>query len=143
MVFKNYDHFKQPGFATAADDEKATYGEIHGGGTPEEMLVPVIVMERKSPLPLTAKWDKNPVKIFMRKAKTAIRFNQPVQSLQAKISDKEADIRGTTDKKLWNVDFPVTRGGTYPVTMVADGRIVSIEPLVVESAMGNAGGDLP
>lgn len=143
VVFKNYDHFKQSGFATAADDEKATYGEIHGGGTPEEMLVSVVVVERKSPLPLTAKWDKNPVKIFMRKAKTAIRFSQPVYSIQARINDIEADIHVTPDKKLWKMDFPVIKGGIYPVTLVADGRIVSIAPLVVESAMGNAGGDLP
>jgi len=42
IVMKTYEHFKQPGNAAF---------EVHGGMTPEEYLVPVIVVSRKTPLP--------------------------------------------------------------------------------------------
>jgi len=42
IVMKDYHHFKQSG--------NALDGEIHGGGTPEECLVPVIFVSRKTPL---------------------------------------------------------------------------------------------
>lgn len=143
VVFKNYDHFKQSGFAAGVDDDTAIYGEIHGGGSPEEVLVPVVVMERKETLPLAAMWDKNPVKIFMRKAKTMIRFNQPVQTLEVRIGEQAATVASTDDKKLWKVEAAIFKGGTYGATLVANGRIVSVEPLTVQSALSNADGDLP
>ena len=68
-VFDNYDHFKQSGFAAGSDDDNAIYGEVHGGATPEEMLVPVIVIDSKKDIPLTASWSKDTVKISMKKVK--------------------------------------------------------------------------
>ena len=41
IVMKTYEHFKQSGNAVM---------EVHGGATPEEQLVPVIVIKRKIPL---------------------------------------------------------------------------------------------
>ena len=46
-VFTSYDHFSQRGFAAGTDEENPTYGEIHGGAAPEEVLVPVVVFEGK------------------------------------------------------------------------------------------------
>jgi len=52
IVMKTYEHFKQSGNAAAGNtDENAVAGEVHGGMTPEEYLVPVIVISRKIPLP--------------------------------------------------------------------------------------------
>lgn len=52
IVMKNYDHFKQSGNVAGGNtDDNAIAGEVHGGMTPEECLVPVIVVSRKKPLP--------------------------------------------------------------------------------------------
>ena len=52
IVMKNYEHFKQSGNAAGGNtDENALAGEVHGGMTPEEYLVPVLVVSRKIPLP--------------------------------------------------------------------------------------------
>ncbi|GHV32096.1 hypothetical protein FACS18949_02060 [Clostridia bacterium] len=51
IVIKNYEHFKQSGNAAGGNtDDNAVAGEIHGGATPEEYLVPVIIVSRKKPL---------------------------------------------------------------------------------------------
>jgi hypothetical protein len=52
IVMKTYEHFKQSGNAAGGNsDENAVAGEIHGGMTPEEYLVPVLVISRKKLLP--------------------------------------------------------------------------------------------
>jgi hypothetical protein len=51
VVIKTYEHFKQSGNAASGNtDENAVAGELHGGATPEECLVPVIIVKRKIPL---------------------------------------------------------------------------------------------
>jgi len=53
IVMKNYEHFKKSGNAAGGNtDETAVAGEVHGGMTPEEYLVPVFIVTRKTPLPL-------------------------------------------------------------------------------------------
>jgi hypothetical protein len=48
IVMKTYEHFRQSGNAAGGNSEdKAVAGEVHGGMTPEEYLVPVIVVTRK------------------------------------------------------------------------------------------------
>lgn len=52
IVMKTYEHFKQSGNAAGGNtDEDAVAGEVHGGMTPEEYLVPVLIITRKTPLP--------------------------------------------------------------------------------------------
>jgi hypothetical protein len=51
VVIKTYEHFKQSGNAAGDNtDDNAVIGEVHGGATPEECLVPVIIVNRKNPL---------------------------------------------------------------------------------------------
>ena len=48
IVMKTYEHFKQSGNAAGGNsDEKSVAGEVHGGMTPEEYLVPVIIVKRE------------------------------------------------------------------------------------------------
>ena len=48
VVMKTYEHFKQSGnIAGGNTDDNAIAGEVHGGMTPEEYLVPVVVVKRK------------------------------------------------------------------------------------------------
>lgn len=45
LVMTTYEHFRQPGNAAGGNtDERAVAGEVHGGMTPEEYLVPIIVV---------------------------------------------------------------------------------------------------
>ena len=142
-VFDNYDHFKQSGFAAGSDDDNAIYGEVHGGATPEEMLVPVIVIDSKKDIPLTASWSKDTVKISMKKVKLSISFNKPVSDLAVNISG----IAGATTKvgsgEQWNIVFSGLKDATYPVTVVADGMILTVPQIKVLPALGGGDGDLP
>ena len=141
-VFKNYDHFKQSGFAAGADDENAIYGEVHGGATPEEMLVPILVIDSNKEIPLTATWEKGNFKIMRKKATLKLRFNKPVSQLSLTI----ADIIGNTEKEndgyRWKVIMPGIKPGEYNATVIADGCIVSMPLITIQSAL-SGDGDLP
>ena len=140
IVFTNYDHFIQPGYAAG----ETTYGEVHGGGTPEERLVPIVVIDNKEKIPLKAKWLKNPIKIMMKKAKTTIQFNQPVKTLAVKADMFEAECVPDEDKKEWQIVFSGIKAGDYSAAVVADGKMVTIDQLSVLSALGgDEVGDLP
>ncbi len=141
VIFRNYDHFTQSGFATGIDDDHPVYGELHGGATPEEMLVPVIVFDSNETLPLAAKWQQNKVKIFALKAKAVIAFNQPVHQLEAKINDNAASCQSSSDWKQWTITFSKIKAGTYTVNIAADGKLISLAPLEIASAIGNLDGD--
>ncbi|MCD7774057.1 MAG: BREX-4 system phosphatase PglZ [Clostridiales bacterium] len=142
-VFSNYDHFKQPGFAAGADDENAVYGEVHGGASPEEMLVPVIVIESNKEVQLTTSWDNQTVKISMRKAKLTVSFNRQVESLNMKMAGTQAAVSKIDEGKTWAVVFPGVKAGTYSVEANADGKIVSLPEITLLPALGGGDGDLP
>lgn len=141
IVFKNYDHFVQSGFATGTDDDHPVYGELHGGATPEEMLVPVVVFDSNEVLPLTAKWKLSKVKISSLKAKAVLSFNQPVHQLEAKIKDNTATCHNSSDCKEWTLTFNKIKAGTYNVSVAADGKLITLDPLEIMSAIQNSDGD--
>ena len=142
LVFKNYDHFAVGGFAAGAEDDDPIFGEVHGGASPEEMLVPIIVFENVQPIPLKAKWQQDTVRIAMKKVKTVISFTKTVQTLEVRIGDKQATTSLVADGKEWTAIFQGIDPGTYSVTIAADGKLVSIDPLtILPSAVVNAGGD--
>lgn len=143
LVFNNYDHFVQSGFAAGANDDVAIFGEVHGGSTPEEMLVPLIVVDSTRMVHLEACWKKNPVKIIAKKIKTSLEFNRVVHQLHARISSTDAICTPSDDKKQWNLQFAGISAGVYPVTITADGTAVGVEALIVKSALGDGDGDLP
>lgn len=141
-VFSNYDHFKQPGFAAGADDQNATYGEIHGGATPEEMLVPVIVAESSKASKITACWKEQTVKIFMKKAKLLLTFNKPIKNLAVKMNDIQALVEKTDTEKTWNIVFKGAKEGTFSVEINADGRFVDVPDITLLSPLAGGIGDL-
>ena len=143
VVFANYDHFTKSGFAAGGDDENAIYGEIHGGASPEEMLVPILVLDSNKKIPLTADWEKETVKISRKKARFGIRFNKPVSSLQAKIAGIDGVANPTDDAKRWMIEFPGIKVGTYPSLVVANNTIVSLPDVTIKPALGGGEGDLP
>lgn len=58
VVMRTYEHFKQSGNAAGGNtDDNSVAGEVHGGMTPEEYLVPVITVSRRSSLPIPTKFE--------------------------------------------------------------------------------------
>lgn len=142
LVFKNYDHFTVGGFAAGAEDDDPVYGEVHGGASPEEMLVPIIVFKSKQPIPLKATWKHDTVKIALKKVRTVISFTKVVQSLEVRIGDKQAATSPVAGGKEWNVVFQSIVPAKYDVAIVADGKLVSIAPLtILPPTLVNVGGD--
>ena len=142
VVFTNYDHFKQSGFAAGADDDNAIYGEVHGGATPEEMLVPIIVIDSNFEMPLSATWEKNGVKIMMKKARLSLTFNKPVQKLQVKVAGIDAEVSTSDGGKRWSVVVPGIKQGTYTAHVLANNILVDMSDVTILSAIGGDG-DLP
>lgn len=141
LVFRSYDHFTIGGFATGTDGEHATYGEIHGGATPEEMIVPVVVLESKEPLPLSVRYPKSEVRLKKRMATVQFTFNRKIKMLQVKVGAMDADCI-SENGKVWSVTLHKIEPGTYMPVVVADGQILSVDvPLTVVSAL-QGGGDL-
>jgi hypothetical protein len=141
-IYKNYDHFKQSGFAAGGDDDNAIYGEVHGGATPEEMLVPVIVIDSNKEVPLTAEWSKSTVKIAMKKVRLTLFFNKPIHQLQVKVAGIDGNTTPTNDSSQWSVVLSGINQGTYPVQVHADNRIVTVPDITILPALGGDG-DLP
>lgn len=127
------------GFAAGAEDDNAVYGEIHGGASPEEALVPILVVDSKKEKTLTAQWDKETVKISRKAAKPVVVFNKPVHSLQIKINGIAGVCTPSADKKRWNVTFDGLKDGVFEASLVADGILVSIPKLTVKPALGDDG----
>lgn len=142
IVYTNYDHFKQSGFAAGADDDNAIYGEIHGGATPEEMLVPIIVIDSNNDTPLFGTWENKSVKIRMKKAQFSLSFNKPVQKLQVKVAGIDADVASSDGGNRWSVIIPGIKNGTYTAHVLANNIIVEVPEITILSALGGDG-DLP
>ena len=142
-VFTNYDHFTQSGFAAGADDENAIYGEVHGGASPEEMLVPILVLDSNKKIPLTANWEKPTVKISRKKVQLCVRFSKPVSSLQVRLAGIDGVVNHTEDNTRWVAEFSGITPGTYSPQMFANNMIVSVSDVTIKPALGGGEGDLP
>lgn len=141
-VLQNYDHFKKSGFAAGADDENAIYGEVHGGATPEEMLVPIIVLDSNRDIPLSGEWKNATVKISMKKARFYINFSKPVNQLQVRIAGIDG-IATCEDATRWSIVFPGIKQGTYAPQVYANNTIITLPDVTIKPALGGGDGDLP
>lgn len=142
LVFSNYDHYSQPGFAAGTDDDTPIYGEIHGGASPEEMLVPILTIKNRHGISLTAQWNMpgNSVKISQKRAKCCLRFSNPVTTVQAAIGQTHAEcLSEMTPSKDWIVVFSglkVNKPIRFDVSLAADGALVHVDPIEIKPALG-------
>jgi len=143
MVYTTYDHFKQSGFAAGADDDNAIYGEVHGGATPEEMLVPVIVIDSNAEIPLIGTWEKSSFKIMMKKARLSLTFNKTIHNLQLKVAGIDAEVTTSDGGKHWSAVVPGIKQGTYTAHVLANNILVDMPEITILSALGGGDGDLP
>lgn len=129
VVMCDYRHFQKSGNAAGGnDDEHDVAGEVHGGNTPEERLVPVIIVKRKMPLPpLTCKPypNENVIK-KMGHFETTFEFNRDVYSLEVSIGKLEGTCEKRADGR-WKIAFDVTSGEAFSVSVVANGALLPEE----------------
>ena len=121
VVMNDYNHFKISGNAAGGNtDEKDVVGEVHGGNTPEERLVPVIIIKSSEPLPLlTCSLDKKSVKKRIRHLEADLRFNRKISALKVFIENKEGTCTKQGDN-LWKISFEDVSGDVFKVSVVAN-----------------------
>lgn len=146
LVISSYDHYISRGNAAGYNDEEtATYGELHGGATPEEMLVPVIVLKNRTALPpMTVRFDAiSTTRKPNKDAVFCIEFSRPVQNLMVRIGKESAVCtQETADGTRWKLCLHNSQKGTYPVIIEADGCQVQTDIRLTITAAGLIEDDL-
>ena len=107
------------------------------------MLVPLIVLDSKKEIPLTASWEKEKVKIVMKKVKLHLNFNKAVSSLVVEVAGVSGLTTSNSDGLSWTSTLAGIKPGQYHATVVADGQIVSMPDITVQAALSGGDGDLP
>lgn len=148
VVMNDYNQFSVSGnVAGGNSDVQDVAGEIHGGNTPEERLVPVVVIRRPQPLPvITCK----PKSCFVTKKsghlETVLEFNRKVFSLEVTI-DSIVGICNENADGTWAVSFDGISGEELKLAVVANGNLISAPVTLKVRSQGiekNAGmGGLP
>lgn len=126
VVMRDYNQFSVSGNAAGGNtDELDVVGEIHGGDTPEERLVPIVIVKRSQPLPTLR---CNPKSRFVIKKsghiETTLKFNRKVYSLEVTI-DSISGICRENEDGTWNVSFDGLSGEDWKLTIVANGNLIT------------------
>lgn len=125
----DYRHFQQGGNAAAGNDDlHDVAGETHGGNTPEERLVPVIIVKRKQPLPpLTCKPYPNAnVSKKLGHFDAVLEFSRDVYKLEVTIGSLEGTCEKQPDGR-WKIGFDGASGSRFMVSVVANGALLPDE----------------
>ena len=125
LVMKNYDHFIQPGNAAGGNtDENAVAGEVHGGMTPEECIIPIIVLHRKKkPIQLEYRITARKIISTGGKGSISIEFNACVQSLQVKTDNGLCECL-QEEELIWSVKFTNLIEGEAVLEIIADNQML-------------------
>ncbi len=125
LVMNTYQHFAVGGNVAGGNtDEYDVVGETHGGNTPEERLVPVIIVKRKQPLaPLACKPKSQYVTKRNGHIETTLTFNQPVSSLEVSMGSNKA-ICSVVEEEKWQVSLDNVSTDDISLTVVANGRLL-------------------
>lgn len=135
VMMNNYQHFSVGGNAAGGNtDDHDVVGEIHGGNTPEERLVPVIIMKRKQPLPaLICKPASKYVEKKEGCIQTNLSFSRPVSSVEVSLGSNVASCSANTDG-TWHVSIGGVSSDELSLSVVANGCLLADKvPLKVKS----------
>ncbi len=145
LIMTTHEHFTQSGNAAGGkiEEEKPVAGEIHGGMTPEEYLVPVIVLKRRKPL-LALDYTLEASDVFRDKEKFQIVliFTQPVLKLVVSIGTKNGVCEKITAKK-WKVTFVDLETNSYQIEVIANGNLLNRQERFVVKTRGIVMNDDP
>ncbi|WP_240986374.1 BREX-4 system phosphatase PglZ [Acididesulfobacillus acetoxydans] len=143
LVMKDYEHYKQSGNAAGGNsDENAVAGEIHGGMTPEECIVPVVVLKRKNvPKPLNYVFSAEKLAKRGGKASIEISFNRSVDTLDI-ASSNGVCICSRIDEKQWSINFTGLEGASIELSITANGKVLPQEAVLPVITVGISKGSM-
>ena len=137
LVMKTHDHFGVGGNpAGGNDEENAICGEIHGGGTPEEYLVPFIVLRRQGKIPMVDYFINN--KIVARNlgiVTIELSFTSDVSSLEVTAENIKGICR-RIEQNLWEVTFAGVEIRDYQIAVVANRHVLPKKEIISVKAKG-------
>jgi len=114
-VMMTHDHYSASGMAG---------WEIHGGMTPEEYLVPVVVLERaKSQQPIQYSLKEKQVYRQATQVVVELMFDQAVSQLVVRIGKRVGQCE-KVNEKTWKVVFSHLEVGQYTLEVVANGQLL-------------------
>lgn len=148
VVMNDYSKFSISGNAAGGNsDEQDVVGEVHGGNTLEERLVPVIIVKRSQPLPqLTCKPKSKNATKKNGHVEISLTFNRAVFTLEVS-NELSAGIVSKKQDDSWDVIFDGITDDSLELTVVANGNLLSEKILIKLKSQGiekNAGmGGLP
>jgi hypothetical protein len=127
-VIKNYEHFSISGKAISRDqNNEALSGEIHGGKTPEEYLVPIIILNRSGNAQSNINITFTPkTQIVYKKANIVtvkLDFNTDIETLEANIGGIKGDCRKISSNS-WEIQYKDLDKKTYFMEITADGHLL-------------------
>lgn len=139
---RDYSQFSVGGNAAGGNtDDKDVVGEVHGGDTPEERLVPVVVVKRSHALP---EMNCKPRSRYVTKKKghieTTLEFNRKVFSLDVTIDSIEGVCAENNDGS-WTVSFDGISGEELKLSIVANGNLISTPIVLKVKSQGISGGE--
>ena len=123
LVMDSYRHFVASGnVAGGNSDDNDVVGEIHGGNTPEERLVPVIVLKgKRTDIPIKCVPDNESITKKRRLVSAILNFNQPVNTLDVYFGDNQAICTKTDDQK-WRITLDGVTTNDIMLLVFANGK---------------------
>lgn len=125
LVFRNYEHFTSSGRAN---------GELHGGATPEELLVPVIILENpdfqvlnetKADVTIACYLKGDRVKrTNLNTVELELIFNRPVMEVEARIGKNFGSVT-RIDSSRCLIVFADLNFQSYKLQIIADGILLN------------------
>lgn len=125
LVMKDYNHYLQRGNAAGGNtDDTAVAGELHGGYTPEEAIVPVVVISRTH-APVTITYTlPDTLKRSGGKACVDILFSDDVYSLEVDTTCGKCRCEKDNNSKTWKLYFTELNGENATLSIYANGKIL-------------------
>jgi len=127
VVMRDYNQFSVSGNVAGGNtDEQDIVGETHGGDTPEERLVPVIVVKRSQPFsPIICTPQSKFVTRKSGHIETVLKFNKMVRTLEVMTDSQINGICSQNPDGSWNISFDGISGDSFSVSIVANGNLIS------------------
>lgn len=137
IVMNDYQHFSVGGnVAGGNSDDNDVIGEVHGGNTPEERLVPVVIVKRSHPLP---PMSCTPQSEYVTKKngcfETNLKFNRPVSSLEVSIGGNPASCVVNADG-TWHIVVNSILEEELQLSVVVNGKLLSDKVVMKVKSQG-------
>ena len=128
FVMKNYEHFIVSGKAVSKDqDDESLSGEIHGGKTPEEYLVPIIVLDRNTNIKNTMNIYFTPETQIVYKVdnivKIKLNFNINIDTLEVNINCVKGECKKISEIS-WEILFRDIDKKAHSMELTANGHLL-------------------